>query len=209
MARPALSILRIRERESKSLTTLSPSPSHRSPHRTLRRRRKEVATEHAECIACPLPAPKAVQPLIPDPQPSGDTQVASSQDEATSSNPSSPPRLVEPSSTSIFYLNYQFLSVGNLQHLLSEDIDYLELQGCFLIPRREILDDIVQHYFLHVHPLLPLFNEADFWQMYSHQGPPVSSSSKMSLLVFQALMFASCNVSLIQSSLRRAITSPF
>ncbi|CAM1502789.1 Fc.00g075650.m01.CDS01 [Cosmosporella sp. VM-42] len=103
------------------------------------------------------------------------------------------PSLADTPSSSVFYLNYQFLSVGNLQNLLSGDIDYLELQGCFLVPRRDILDDIVQHFFLHVHPLLPLFNEADFWQMYGQRGAANASTPKTSLLVFQAFMFASCN----------------
>jgi hypothetical protein len=111
------------------------------------------------------------------------------------------------SDTSVFYLNYQFLSVGNLQILLSGDIDYLELQGCFLIPRREILDDFIDHYFLHVHPLLPLFNEADFWKMYCHRGSGDSTGSKISLLVFQAVMFASCNVSIVETLGERVVTS--
>lgn len=112
---------------------------------------------------------------------------------------SSQPHPTDSSDTSVFYLNYQFLSVGNLQILLSGDIDYLELQGCFLIPRREILDDFIDHYFLHVHPLLPLFNEADFWKMYSHRGSGDSTGPKISLLVFQAVMFASCNVSIVET----------
>ena len=124
-------------------------------------------------------------------------------DHSTSKVTPSPSLADSPPSSSVFYLNYQFLSVGNLQNLLSGDIDYLELQGCFLVPRREILDDIVQHFFLHVHPLLPLFNEADFWQMYSQRGASEASALKTSLLVFQAFMFASCNVSFADALVRK------
>lgn len=55
------------------------------------------------------------------------------------------------------------------------------------------MDQIVRQYFLHVHPLLPILNEGDFWEMYYNKRSGESMS--MSLLVFQAMMFVSCNVS--------------
>lgn len=72
-------------------------------------------------------------------------------------------------------------------------MDFLEAEGCFHLPTRKIMDQIVRQYFLHVHPLLPIVNEGDFWEMYYNKrtNEPLS----MSLLVFQAMMFVSCNVS--------------
>lgn len=55
------------------------------------------------------------------------------------------------------------------------------------------MDQILRQYFLHVHPLLPLLNEGDFWEMYYNNGS--GNTPKMSLLVLQSIMFVSCNVS--------------
>lgn len=96
----------------------------------------------------------------------------------------------------ITYSYYPFLAISNLSSILPQDVNYLELQGCLRVPTRAVLDEFVQQYFLHVHTLLPLFNEGNFWELYCQQGvggmPP---RGRMSLLVFQAMLFATCNVS--------------
>jgi hypothetical protein len=94
----------------------------------------------------------------------------------------------------ITYSYYAFLEVNNLPHIPPQDVNFLELQGCLRLPARSVLDEFVQQYFLHVHPLLPILDEGDFWDMYCNAAG-VSSQGKMSLLVFQAILFASCNVS--------------
>lgn len=103
---------------------------------------------------------------------------------------------------SVMYNCYPFLTLDNLHNCMPQDVDFMESEGCFHLPTRPILDQIVRQYFLHIHPLLPLLNEGDFWEMYyyySHrraegkEPPP-----KLSLLVFQAIMFAACNVSTLQ-----------
>lgn len=104
---------------------------------------------------------------------------------------------------SVLYHYYPFLTLDNLHNCMPQDVDFMEAEGCFHLPTRPILDQIVRQYFLHVHPLLPLLNEGDFWEMYyyshSHrrtegeeQPPP---PPKLSLLVFQAIIFVACNVS--------------
>ncbi|KAH9903732.1 hypothetical protein F4778DRAFT_735304 [Xylariomycetidae sp. FL2044] len=92
----------------------------------------------------------------------------------------------------ITYSYYPFLSISNLPNIMPQDVNYLESQGCLRVPTREILDDFVQQYFLHVHPLLPLINEGEFWEMYCHAGLS-SPSGNMSLVVFQAMLFSSCS----------------
>ncbi|KAI0126393.1 fungal-specific transcription factor [Xylariales sp. AK1849] len=92
----------------------------------------------------------------------------------------------------ITYSYYPFLNVTNLHNIMPQDVNYLESQGCLRVPTREILDEFVQQYFLHVHPMLPMINEGDFWDMYGHFGYG-GSGDKMSLLVFQSMLFASCN----------------
>lgn len=92
------------------------------------------------------------------------------------------------------YSFHSFLEVNNLWRLLPQDASYLEMQGCLRVPRKAILDEFAKQYFLHVHPILPLTNEGAFWKTYS--SPPVegSGSGKLSLLVFQAMLFAACAV---------------
>ncbi|KAH6988264.1 hypothetical protein BKA56DRAFT_478708, partial [Ilyonectria sp. MPI-CAGE-AT-0026] len=89
----------------------------------------------------------------------------------------------------VIYTYYRFLSADDLDSCPPEDLNYLESQGCFHIPEREHLDQLVQQYFLHVHPILPLLSESDFWKIYNQQEQPVEQ--KFSLLVLQALMFSS------------------
>ncbi|TGJ87614.1 hypothetical protein E0Z10_g1144 [Xylaria hypoxylon] len=92
----------------------------------------------------------------------------------------------------ITYSYYQFLTISNLHNVIPHDVNFLESQGCLRIPTRAILDEFMQQYFLHVHPLLPFINEGHFWNLYCHQGS-IRPDEKMSLLVFQAMMFSCCN----------------
>ncbi|KAI1855664.1 hypothetical protein JX265_006067 [Neoarthrinium moseri] len=92
----------------------------------------------------------------------------------------------------ITYSYYPFLSVNNLHNIMPQDVNYLESQGCFRVPTREILDEFVQQYFLHIHPMLPMLNEGDFWDIYGHCGHG-GSGDKMPLLVFYSMIFSSCN----------------
>ncbi|KAI1177379.1 hypothetical protein F4777DRAFT_214880 [Nemania sp. FL0916] len=92
----------------------------------------------------------------------------------------------------ITYSYYPFLSISNLHNVIPQDVNFLESQGCFRIPTREILDEFVQQYFLHIHPLLPFINEGDFWNLYCRQGS-LGAGQTMSLLVFQAMLFSCCN----------------
>lgn len=94
----------------------------------------------------------------------------------------------------ITYSYYPFLTISNLHNVIPQDVNFLESQGCLRIPTRAILDEFVQQYFLHVHPLLPFLNEGDFWNLYCQQSSG-NTGENMSLLVFQAMLFSCCNVS--------------
>lgn len=95
------------------------------------------------------------------------------------------------------YADYSFLTIGNLQDLPSEDLQFLDMQGCLQVPSRPILDEFIQQYFLHMHPLLPLVNEGEFWDTYSTSSRECTDKKKISLLVFQAILFSCCNVSFL------------
>lgn len=100
----------------------------------------------------------------------------------------------------VLYSYYPFLDVRNIQNVLPQDVSYLEMQGCFRVPTRTILDDFVKQYFLHVHPMLPLINEGDFWELYGSAPADGDHRTKLSLLLFQAMLFASCAVCQIRNS---------
>lgn len=104
---------------------------------------------------------------------------------------------------SVVYTYYPFLTLDNLFSCPPHDVDFLEAEGCFHLPTRKIMDQIVRQYFLHVHPLLPILNEGDFWEMYYNKR--TNEPATMSLLVFQAMMFVSCNVSSDKWHSRHAI----
>lgn len=84
------------------------------------------------------------------------------------------------------------------------DLAFLQSEGCFHLPAKEIFDQIVEQYFLHVHPLLPILHEGDFWRVYSSKSG--HKDDELSLLVVQALIFASCNVSFLPPTCRSQLT---
>ncbi|KAL4959275.1 Zn(II)2Cys6 transcription factor [Aspergillus stella-maris] len=93
----------------------------------------------------------------------------------------------------VFYTHHTFLKLPGLSDLPREDYQYLNSKGCFRVPGGAVLDEFVRSYFMYVHPSTPVMNEATFWRMYygktsAHQG----EDSKISLFVFQAMLFASC-----------------
>ncbi|ODV91034.1 hypothetical protein CANCADRAFT_26504, partial [Tortispora caseinolytica NRRL Y-17796] len=70
----------------------------------------------------------------------------------------------------------------------SEDFEVLKLKGAFLIPPKEVCDDLVESYFKWVHPIIPLINRNDFMRKYSDpQDPP-------SLLLLQCMFLAASKV---------------
>ncbi|KAH6879525.1 fungal-specific transcription factor domain-containing protein [Thelonectria olida] len=79
----------------------------------------------------------------------------------------------------------------DLSQLPLEDIAYLRGCGCTQLLPKPVLDELVRAFFLHVHPIVPLLDEAAFWDLYS--GRCGIDAKKISLLVFQAILFASCN----------------
>jgi hypothetical protein len=86
------------------------------------------------------------------------------------------------------------LHIRNLHSLLAQDVNYLESQCCFRVPTPQLLDEFLKQYFLHVHPLTPIIDEQQFWDIYRGRATGLPKRP-MSLLVFQAMLFSSCSVS--------------
>ncbi|KAJ5986168.1 hypothetical protein N7451_010533 [Penicillium sp. IBT 35674x] len=85
---------------------------------------------------------------------------------------------------------YPCLEVPNLRDLPPADVAFLESQKCFHVPVGPFLETLVAHYFLYVHPTLPIVDEAEFWLAFRRRQP---GDSKFSLLTFQAMLFVACS----------------
>ncbi len=97
--------------------------------------------------------------------------------------------------THVLYSHYPFLGLDTLPYMTPDDVNFMESQGCFRVPIRPLLDYFVREYFLHVHPGLPIVDEGIFWEMYTNQNPHSAELPRLSLFVFQAIIFAASCVS--------------
>ncbi|KAL4789283.1 hypothetical protein BDV19DRAFT_395188 [Aspergillus venezuelensis] len=93
----------------------------------------------------------------------------------------------------VFYTHHTFLRLPELSVLPREDYQYLNSKGCFRVPGGAVLDEFVRSYFMYVHPSSPVINEATFWRMYYGKAlVKEREDAKISLFVFQAILFSSC-----------------
>ncbi|KAL4985139.1 hypothetical protein BDW68DRAFT_199001 [Aspergillus falconensis] len=73
-----------------------------------------------------------------------------------------------------------------------DGLPILKLTGCLHLPGRAEVDVLLRHYFLYVHPLFPIIDEAAFWSVYKS---PCSGDELIPLCLFRAIIFsASCFV---------------
>lgn len=116
-------------------------------------------------------------------------------DDAFSAIPEPSFVLVEttPPHSSTPFTSSGFIDLDSLASLPAEDVSFLQLKGCLHIPAKPILDELIQQYFLHIHPVVPILSEVEFWAMYN-EGPTLAHSVGMSLFVLQAMLSASCVV---------------
>ncbi|CAN6603154.1 hypothetical protein TRVA0_002S02278 [Trichomonascus vanleenenianus] len=73
---------------------------------------------------------------------------------------------------------------SRLSEMEKEDVDILKIRGAFLLPSRELCDDIVEAYFEKVHPIIPLVNRSQFMRQYNDPNDPPS------LLLLQSILLA-------------------
>lgn len=95
------------------------------------------------------------------------------------------------SSVQVPFSYYPFADLACLGALPLSDVAFLESQGSLHLPTRILLDALMHHDFLHIHPVLPLIHEGDFWEVYQ-QRVGDSSPPRISLPVLHAMLFASC-----------------
>jgi hypothetical protein len=96
--------------------------------------------------------------------------------------------------TDMMYAYFDFVEAEAWNHIAPEDFKFLECKGCFHLPARPVLNEFVREYFLHVHPVLPVINEQEFWNMY-YPRRGQTPQFKIPLFVFRAMLFVSCSVS--------------
>lgn len=90
------------------------------------------------------------------------------------------------------------MELESLANLPSEDVAFLNMKGCLHLPDKPILNELVRQYFLHVHPMLPVLSESDFWAGFNNDAAQAGKGI-VSLFVLQAMLAASCVVSLAVS----------
>lgn len=71
----------------------------------------------------------------------------------------------------------------------SVELEILKLRGCFLLPSRELCLDLIESYFIHVHPLMPVINRTEF--MAKVNDP----DDNPSLMLMQSVLLSGCRVS--------------
>lgn len=92
----------------------------------------------------------------------------------------------------ITFSYYDFLNFEPLSKVQPDDIRYMELTGSLHIPMRPVLDELLREYFMHVHPVLPVIDERSFWSMYEDSITDLEKPGRLSLFVFQSMLFAAC-----------------
>jgi hypothetical protein len=75
---------------------------------------------------------------------------------------------------------------GLPQRLQADDIDYLATKGALTIPDVELRNELLKSYIHYVHPYMPLLDLEEFLQTVARND----GIHRMSLLLFQAVMFA-------------------
>lgn len=79
-------------------------------------------------------------------------------------------------------------SVGLATNLDSVELEILKLRGAFLLPLRELAADLINLYFEHVHPLMPVINRTDFMRRFNDPDDlPL-------LMLMQAVLLLGCRV---------------
>jgi hypothetical protein len=70
------------------------------------------------------------------------------------------------------------------------DLDAFSQDDMFGLPPKAFRDELVTLFFKHVHPLCPVFDEVEFHAAYYRKGADLAFLQSISLVEFQALLFA-------------------
>ncbi|KAK9460146.1 fungal-specific transcription factor domain-containing protein [Lipomyces oligophaga] len=77
---------------------------------------------------------------------------------------------------------------ARLNDLDPEDVELLNRRGAFLLPPRDLCDELIECFFSTIHPLVPMINKTQFMRRYKDpENPP-------SLLLLQSILLAGTRV---------------
>ncbi|KAM0522496.1 hypothetical protein ACHAPE_002086 [Trichoderma viride] len=88
---------------------------------------------------------------------------------------------LQPPARLVPYSNYNFVDAGSLYQLSHIDVAYLTEKGCLTLPAETALEEFFHQYFSHIHPIIPLVSEAEFW----------AADARIPLLLIRAMLFIS------------------
>ncbi|RLV95706.1 hypothetical protein JA1_000711 [Spathaspora sp. JA1] len=71
----------------------------------------------------------------------------------------------------------------------SVELEILKLRGAFLLPSRDLALDLIEAYFEHVHPLMPVINRASFMKKFN------DPDDSPSLMVLHSVLLCGCRAS--------------
>ncbi|VTT79013.1 unnamed protein product [Fusarium fujikuroi] len=152
-----------------------------------RNNNKEPNVSEAESTAKPMPAPEEEN----DPLQVLTEEYLGTPNSAEATTRQSPSHNQSQSRLEVTFAYYPFLCINSLSSLHTDDINYLDSQGCFKLPKSSCLDHLVRTFFQHAHPILPVVNEAEFWSVYD----PLASGDKtcrVPLILLLAMLFVAC-----------------
>lgn len=182
-----------RAKQGKTHAVLVPDPQSATQTETVQ---DETAISRDRIDPPREPCQEAAKPVSCDGSPAANTHVLS----ALLQQHSDPIADEEepacgPGTSDINFAVYRFIRTDFLLTVQQADIKYLEDQACLRVPRRELMDEMLNQYFRHIHPLLPVLNEAEFWAMYHPVKYRANHSwtRSISLFVLQSMLFACCS----------------
>lgn len=75
-----------------------------------------------------------------------------------------------------------------MTELDNEDLEVLKFRGAFLLPPRDLCDDLIESFFEKIHPTMPILNRSQFMRSYNNPSNPPS------LLLLQSMLLAGSRV---------------
>lgn len=75
------------------------------------------------------------------------------------------------------------------RYLDSAELEILKLRGAFFLPPKDLSSELVEHYFEHVHPLMPVINRTEFMEKFN------DPDDSPSLMLIHAVFLCGCLIS--------------
>ncbi|KAF9882905.1 hypothetical protein FE257_004886 [Aspergillus nanangensis] len=176
------------------------SPGYRQQHKRLVRPKNNTVKAASQSTSRELiwgSSTATIQNGVCSPASVDDRNTPVKRQTLQNQNEDSDPSASPSKSEEIGFAAYGFLTTGFLRALCQDDVRFLEEQFCLHVPQRDLLDEFITQYFLHLHPAFPLLDQTQFLAIYhptttASSQEDTSGHSTMSLFLLQAILFGSC-----------------